>query len=437
MPVDTDDELAERLTRYVLQGYTTFSALEPIRSRTSRSRRRREWLAMSLAAVAAAGALSAGVIFVHSRGSALNSGGLPAPSPSHPILLFEPAVGCRLSLAGTMSDQASSAVGTGGAAPDSSCRLEAAPLDGGGTQPLSAPPDTPVGPGVVGHTVFVVAKGERLPGGGSGITGLDIQDLASGAWRHVQLAREMPMSDTDELILDPSESQVVIAPTSDTGLADVVDLSSGSIRTLVPTIGGVYEVTAWLADGIHATVPCRSHTTGQSTSCGFVIDPNGYALPLHGPTQSPGILGASRAPAEDGVVHIVGSPDGRQEAVSGTSAVLEGPVSGQLATAYTVRPGEVVRVLAVGDDGSLLLAVARGSSTQELIVSQRGTTPVALPAGLTLSSDLGRAFSLPDGGFVQALPPGQAGQQDALLRVRVDGSSAMLSEHGDLVGVAW
>ncbi|MGD0833911.1 MAG: hypothetical protein ABSA40_05725 [Candidatus Dormibacteria bacterium] len=383
-----DDPLAGELRAYF---QTTASTLRPRRWQAQMAppppptRRRMTLqvvLAAALAAVLAAG-LSATLILSHQPAA-------PSPSPlAEPLLVFS----APEEVAGT-----------------STCRQEfdTMAVSGGALQQTASTGGACGGEAVVAGRV-IVAPTEN---------GVAVIDAVTGA-RHAIDLPGMPAWDAQPVVApDETEIAVPIDQTSESAYPasiDEVSLSTAAVTRHLTLSGAVVSqlkragsaaveegwglsVTAWLSDGIHALGVCAKPGTAE---CGYLINPD---------TGS--VTGLS---TEDGAETVTGSPNGQIVAVvepAGTIAV--GPVGGALPAAvrpqvaYAIPP----EVLAVGDDGSVLVAaesvrclsgpplcvVATIGPDVYFVMAHGTTTTVTGPAGgggPTL-----QATALPGGGFI-------------------------------------
>ena len=402
-------------------------ALDPVFSPHRTSWRRS--VAALLAAIVVAGAIGGGYLLFHGRGEI--SGVSPPSTPQ--LVLQDAAAGAT--------------------------QLETMPVGGGQTHllpalPLSGPLEE-VGQ-VIGHRTDAV-----LLGSSSAIAALDVEDLGTGTWTQLTLPEALPIlqagapwnggvvvGNPGGPVLSPSQGDLALVevyPGFDTII--IIDLSKGSERSLTPIGSCTYVLRAWLSDGIHISASCPpSSGSGADTAArGYVVDPTGGTMPP-GPTGPDQILGATRQPDEDGDVQIAGSPDGTGEAVTTSAGVLAGPAGGPLSRIYTVPLGATVHILAVGDDGQVLLAVSVDGSSGELLASSSGTVATVPPRGGSWPSEpSASAFALPSGGFVQlvasAKPNATAAPGQAVITIHSDGSTsvgATVTHAGaTLVGVAW
>jgi hypothetical protein len=345
-------------------------------SEHGRRRRRRLWI-VGTAAVVAAVVIGTGVVFLLGKGS----------SPPTWLLLEKNVADCH-----------------SGASLTPPCELETMSLSGGSMRTIPIDPDANPWQNdeanyiAVGHRLLVVPSGpdafirNQTPLS-MGVTGLDVLDLRTGAWTQVSLSEETTInigSDfTSAMMLDPAEDAVAI-DTGDGSDIAIVSLATGSVRQLSPRVANV-DLIAWLSDGIHVVADCPGETSwsyaggGEAAGCGYAIDPSSGT--------------ASRRAAEDlsetgGGPQIVSSADGIHEAVlparSGNDIlggeILAGTAGSSLRAVYTAPSGDFLDLVAVGDDGSVLVEEGRtplglNSIRAVLVVGGSATTIATFPAG--------------------------------------------------------
>ena len=354
-----DDELESRLTDY-LQGYATYPRPAPVR------RRARRWpgaLATGLAAVVAAGAITAGYFALRPGGG----GGATGPIGPYSLLFAANASSASDCASGLYSTPVPAGSAFVSAGPTCFATLS---LDGGiltavGTAngpDLSPNGKAPTGllGSLEGTQVLVYPTGSvdnSTAGSGTAssssqqpsenVTGFYTLDLTTDTWSHVELpapieaAPAVASGGADGPYYGPSlygalspEGSEVALPT-DAGAPglDVVDLATGATRSITPALPRGFAMNAWLTDGIHVSVPCGD-STGGGGLCGYVIHPESGR--------------ASARPAEDGNITVIGSPDGTQELLflpgNGTQTqVVAGPAGGPLKTVYTAPVGKEKR----------------------------------------------------------------------------------------------
>jgi hypothetical protein len=458
-----DDELGSRLTDY-LQGYATYSRPAPVK------RRARHWpeaLAAGLAAVIAAGAITAGYFALRPGGGGEAAGPIGRYSLLFKTLAFS-ASDCA---SGVYSTPAPSAASTGSSfTAGAICGFATVSPDGGILLPVAtanAPDLFPRGKASTGLLGLLEgAKVVVYPTGsidnsatGSGaassssrepnedVTGFYVLDLSTDTWSHVRLAA--PITAVQALasggsgeptftqpltgVLSPDGSEVAVPTDAGTPGIDVVDLSTGAIRPITPAMRGGFALQGWLTDGIHVSVPCGDSTGGGL--CGYVIDPRSGT--------------ATARPAEDGDIQLIGSPDGTQELVVPPTAangiwtkVVAGPAGGGLHTIYTAPAGKDVSACDIGDDGSILTAVGTGSGWKELILADGSVTTATPPPGgwAPAGTPPDAGFEIPGGGFVAVVWTGPGPSVQELVRVMPDGSTSIIEsiseDTAELIGLA-
>jgi hypothetical protein len=440
-----DDELDSRLTDY-LQGYATYPRPAPVK------RRARRWpgaLATGLAAVVAAGAITAGYFALRPGGGGEATG----PIGRYSLLFKTNAFSASDCASGVYSTPAPSAASTGSSfSAGATCFATLSP-DGGTLTPVgtaNGPDLSPKGKAPTGLLGFL--EGTQVvvyPTGsidnsatGSGtasspvqqpnenVTGFYVLDLTTAVWSHVELPA--PITAVQALasggsgeptftqaltgVLSPDGSEVAVPTDAGTPGIDVVDLSTGATRSITPALPGGFALNGWLTDGIHVLVPCGYSTDGGL--CGYVIDPDSGA--------------ATARPAEDGDVQLIGSPDGTQELVVPATGmwtkVVAGPAGGALQTIYTAPAGKDVFPLDIGDDGSILTAVGTGSSWEELILADGSVTTATPPKGGWAPAGMAPdpVLAIPGGGFVAVVWTGPGPSVQELVRVMPDGSTSII-----------
>ena len=440
-----DDELGSRLTDY-LQGYATYPRPAPVK------RRARRWpgaLATGLAAVVAAGAITAGYFALRPGGGGEATGPIGRYS-----LLFETnassAAECAKGVYSTPAPAGSTGAGL------TPCGFATVSPDGGTLTPVATAnaPDlfpsgkTPTGLlGLLEGTKVVVVPtgsiGNSATGSGAAssssqqpnedVTGFYVLDLTTDTWSHVKLPASITAVQalasggvgeptfTQPLtgVLSPDGSEVAVPTDAGTPGIDVVDLSTGATRSITPALPGGFALQGWLADGIHVSVPCGDSTGGGL--CGYVIDPRSGT--------------ATARPAEDGDIQLIGSPDGTQELVVPPTAangiwtkVVAGPAGGALHTIYTAPAGKDVFAYDIGDDGSILTAVGTGSSWEELILADGNVTTATPPKGGWAPAGMAPdpVLAIPGGGFVAVVWTGPGPSVQELVRVMPDGSTSII-----------
>ncbi len=429
----TDDrELNSRVTTY-LRWYSSYprpAAAERAQHRGLRA------AAPALAAIIAAGAIAGGFVFL--RGHSAYAGA----SAASPQILLQPGECVSSPPANDLSDLCST--------------LEGIPLAGASTQQL--PADVPSGAVAAvetGHLVELVMVGPRAVGWlqDQQITGVDVQDLSTGEWRHVTLSATVTRSavqhqttpppgpglstsyvfDTERVtVLSPDEDEVAVY-SGDGATVTVIDAVTGSVRELSPGLGDL-SLTGWMSDGIHVLAACPSGSSGNQGRCAYVIDPVGGQV--------------HRQAAEDEAMLLMGSPDGTLELVDDGQDVLAGPAGGTLTTVYAAPTDDTASGLGISDGGSVLVWAEGADLSRLLVVANGVATSVAAPAGGWGCSGAappvpaggeGPTYALPNGGFVVQVECEGVGGSDSLLTVAPDGSSSETSlPQGDtFVGVAW
>jgi hypothetical protein len=442
-----DDELASRLTDY-LQGYATFPRPATV------ERRQRRWRAAaagSLAAVLAAGAITGGY-FALRPGSGGEAAGTAVPYS----LLFAAnapsASDCASGVFSTPAPAGSAFVSSGPAcfatlSPDGGSLIPVATANGPDLVPSGKAPTGLLG-SLEGTQEMVVLTGSMSGSGTSeDVISFYLLDLATDIWSHVELPS--PIEDAPALasgagadgtvftqsiygVLSPTGSEVALPTDAGTPSIDLVDLSTGSTRSITPALSGGFVMNAWLTDGIHVSAPCGDSTSGGGL-CGFVIDP--------------GTGRAIARPAEDGNITVIGSPDGTQELLflpgNGTQTqVVAGPAGGTLETVYTAPTGEEVFPVDIGDDGSVLTAVGTGTSWEEVILSDGEVTTATPPKGGWAPAGMAPdpVFPIPGGGFVAVVWTGPGPSVQELVRVMPDGSTSIIQsiseDTASLIGLA-
>ena len=452
-----DDELGSRLTDY-LQGYATYPRPAPVK------RRARHWpeaLAAGLAAVIAAGAITAGYFALRP------GGGGEATSPiGRYSLLFETnassASDCANGVYGPpapagSTDAGLTPCGFATLSPDGGILTPVGTANGPDLFPSGKAPTGLLG-SLEGTQVVVYPTGSidnSATGSGAAssssrepnedVTGFYVLDLTTDTWSHVELP--VPITAVQALasggggeptftqaltgVLSPDGSDVAVPTDAGTPGIDVVDLSTGATRSITPALPGGFALQGWLTDGIHVSVPC-----GDSTGlCGYVIDP-------HSGT-------ATARPAEDGDIQLIGSPDGTQELVVPPTAangiwtkVVAGPAGGALQTIYTAPAGKDVFAYDIGDDGSILTAVGTGSSWEELILVDGSVTTATPPRGGWAPAGMAPdpVLAIPGGGFVAVVWTGPGPSVQELVRVMPDGSTSIIEsiseDTAQLIGLA-
>lgn len=248
----------------------------------------------------------------------------------------------------------------------------------------------------------LIAAGRRFVVTSDGNQVMSVADLSSGTSRVLAIGRVTSGA------LDPSQTSLAIRVFHGRGPADldIVNLADMTVTRLrqMPLTAAMSPYR-WLSDGIHAED--EDFSTGATRLVGpYVVDPRNGAISSALPSSDNGDY--SQDGRVEAVTHLdaAGLPDAISVSVTG----------GSPHTVYTAAKGRVASVLAVSDDGSLLITDALANQTPAMNESQVVPTLLLITDGAQTRVDTGG--TLLDGAV--ALPG-----HDFVIQVKTDGGTEL------------